>query len=696
MVLPGIVRSRFLVFVPLLLVLMIAVACGDDATPTRQPTQPPPTTEVSAIEDAVSRAVQSAMSGAAPAVTAEEIQGMVQAAVGAITPTGLSAEEIQSLVAMAVSSAVPEGASAQDIQALVTAAVVAAAQPGLSGEAIADLVAMTVKESGLSAEDVEAIVKAAIPATPTPAPTATPVPTPKPSPTPGFMTSSVERLIVLTPPPAHDTNIPWRTSSANFFRQRPMYDFFIHTDAVSVSKVPGLAAKWEASTDAKDWTLDLQRGVQLHKGFGEYTATDAVHSYELYTQEESTASWSSLMMNRLGASSNIEVVNDHKIIMHLVNAEPDLEFQLSDAASSFVGLSKDYWEATGRQGQLSNPIGTGSWQFKDESLGEFVLYERVENHWRKTPEFRELILRFMVEQATRLAMMLTREGHIADLPEDLLQTAIENGMDVTVAAASGTGIVYNPTGLYFATPEKLDPTNPLLDIKVREALNRAWNKQEVIEELYSGRAKPAILSFFAPNLQGWDETWPERWEEMYAYDPEKARQLLADAGYADGFKLKIIDFDFGSGVKQLNSALALYFEDIGIDVELVNIDYAIVRDKLRDQTLSGAELFAWGPSSIQQPHGWTRLAYHSEQNFVTYDHEVIDQLFVELDATTDIAERDLIQRAMGEHLLTQYASLPTVFVPPTLTYDPAVVAEFNIPGTFDAPYSHFEYVVAAR
>ena len=300
---------------------------------------------------------------------------------------------------------------------------------------------------------MQEIVKAAIPST------ATPVPTP----TPGFMTPSIDRLIVLTPLPSHDTNLPWIGSSAAFYRQRPPYDFFILTDGKTATSVPGLAAKWEASTDAKEWTLDLQKGVQFHKGFGEYTARDAVHSYEMYTQEEARAAWSSLTKKRLGPSSNIEVVNDHKIIMHLVEPEPDLEFQLSDKAASFVGLSKDYWDATGKDGQASNPIGTGPWQFKDDAPGEFALYGRVENHWRKTPEYKELMLRFIVEHATRLAMLLTGEGHIADLPEDLLQTAIKNGMNVAVAAASGTGIVYNFTGLYFVTPEQIDADNPPLE-----------------------------------------------------------------------------------------------------------------------------------------------------------------------------------------------------------------------------------------
>ena len=650
---------------------------------------------MSAIEDAVSRAVQSALSGAAPAVTAEDIQGMVQAALGAITPTGLSAEDIQRLVAMAVSDAIPEGASAEEIQALVTAAVTAAAQPGLSEEQIAALVAKAVKEGGLSAEEVEAIVKAAIPPTPTAIPTPTPVPTPQPTPTPGFMTSSVDRLIVATVLPTHDTNLPWRGATTSFWRQEPMYDYFIYSDPISANNVPGLAASWEASPDAKNWTLDLQEGVQFHKGFGEYKARDAVHSYEMYTQEDATAAWSSSMKGVLGDSSNVEVVNDHKIIMHLVAADPELGFQLSYNAANFVGLSVDYWDATGRAGQISNPIGTGSWQFKEDALGEYVLYGRVENHWRKTPEFKELMLQFVGEQATRLAMLLTGEAHITDLTDPLLDTALAQGKKLALASSTGHPIVFNLTGIHFSTPDRLDADNPFLDIRVREAFNRAWDRDEVIQELYSGRASPAAMYSFHPSLRVWDPTWDERWPEMYGYDPERARQLLAEAGYPDGFKLTIFDFDWGAGTKELNSALAVYLQDIGIDVELSGVDYAVVRDKLGDKGLRGPEMLSWPPTALLPLPGWLGLMHKSDSVFVTYEHPDLDGLFQELD-TADIDERDRIYLAMGEHIFTQYAEMPMLYVLARAAIDPQVVAEFHFTGSQGHPFSHFEYSVAAQ
>ena len=688
MALRSIMRPKFLVFMPLVLVLMIAVACGEDATPVPQATQAAPTLDVAAIQSAVQAAVEAAIPEATEAVTAEQIQDMVQAAVGAIS-TGLSAEEILTIV----KTAVPEGASVEEIQGLVETAVAAAAQPQLTKEEIAALVSTAVKaaaEGQLTAGEVQEIVKAAIP------PTATPVPTPQPSPTPGFMTSSVERLIVAALVPAHDTNLPWKSSSASFWRQEPMYDFFIQSDPITVKGVPGLAARWEASTDATDWTLELQKGVPFHKGLGEFTAKDAVHSYEMYVRQDAIAPWSSTMKGALGDSSNIEVVNDHEIIMHLLKTDPELDFQLSYDAASFVGLSADYWEATGRQGQEKSPIGTGSWKFKEDSIGEFVLYERVENHWRKTPEFKELMLQFVGEHATRLAMLLTGEAHITDLTDDLLNTAEAQGKKVALASSTGHPIVFNFTGIHFATPDKLDADNPFLDIRVREAFNRAWNREEVIEELYSGRASAAVMYAHHPSHRPWDPTWAERWPEMYGYDPERARQLLAEAGYPNGFKVTIFDFDWGAGTKELNSALAVYLQDIGLDVELSGVDYAVVRDKLRDKDLRGPEMVAWPPTTLLPLPGWSKLMHKADNQFVTYEHDELEQLWAELDATADITERDRIYREVGEHLFTNYAEMPMVYVLARAAVDPEVVGEFYFTGSQGHPFSHFEYIVAAQ
>ena len=213
------IQPNLLVCIPLLLLLVLAVACAEEATPA-----PAPTLDISAIK----AALQEVVGAAQPAVSAEEIGSMVETAVAGIAPSGVSAEEIQALVQAAVAAAVPEGATAEEIRNMVETAVAAASTPGVTKEEVASLVSKAVTEAAgaqpLTKKEIEAIVMAAQLPTPTPAAT----PTPQPTPTP-FVEPKVDRLIIATAPPLHETNIPWR-SSAVLFGTRPMYESLIDTD----------------------------------------------------------------------------------------------------------------------------------------------------------------------------------------------------------------------------------------------------------------------------------------------------------------------------------------------------------------------------------------------------------------------------------------------------------------------------------
>src|SRR5262249_61678532 len=88
------------------------------------------------------------------------------------------------------------------------------------------------------------------------------------------------------------------------------------------------------------------------------------------------------------------------------------------------------------------------------------------------------------------------------------------------------------------TTGKLDLKVPWTDIKVRQAMNKAINREELLKVLYKGRATYTYVTGYYPGLPGWDPTWEKRFPEMYGYDPAAAKRLLAQAGYPKGFKMK--------------------------------------------------------------------------------------------------------------------------------------------------------------
>ena len=701
-------KPGFLVFGSLMLLLIIAVACGDEATPTRQPTQPPPTADLSAIEDALSR-VESALSRAAPAVTAEEIQDMVQAAVSGITPTGLSAEDIQSLVAMAVSDAIPEGASAEEIQALVTAAVAAAAQPGLSEEAIAALVAETVKESGLTAKDVSAIVKAAIPPTPTPAPTVTPVPTPRATPTPGFMTSTVARIVAATAPPPNETTINFQTL-IGWGHMQAMYEPLFGSDRFTGEYIPELAKEWEMSPDATSWTIKIQEGVDFHakdKNWGEFIVADVVHSWKQLT-DEGFAGDAGTWIRLVNSEDDFEIIDDHTIVFNLTRPELDLVFYASSRNGSMFMISKAQWDAVGIDGMRDNPAGTGPWTLKKWNQAQSMEYDRVENHWRKTPEFREAEIKWVSEEATRLAQILTGEVHITALSRDTQKRAIEAGMKRAIGAEPQSALQGYWMGLWdqgiYGDPDKKTDT-AFHDIRVRQAMFLAVDRVELNETLYDGRGTLSSVSYSYRSFPSYDTSWDERAKTMYRFDPEESKRLLADAGYGPDNPLKVKLFDIvwpgWPEFQPMGEATAQYWEEVGIDVTIDTVEYARVREGMTSQDVDWANqnAFFYFPPWFLSPRPFqVAYSYYSGQDraYALFTDPRIDEAYDEIVKTTDLERRYELERIIDNVVFEEYGDLTLFYIPFEVVYNSSVVAQYDFPGVFTDAFSELEYAVAAR
>ena len=678
-------KPNLLVGIPLLLLLVLAVACAEEATPA-----PAPTLDIAAIKAALQEVVGTAQ----PAVSAEEIGSMVETAVAGIAPSGVSADEIQALVQAAVAAAVPEGATAEEIRNMVETAVAAASTPGVTKEEVASLVSKAVTEAAaagaqpLTEREIGAIVKAAQLPTPTPAAT----PTPQPTPTP-FVEPKVDRLIIATAPPLHETNMPWR-SSAVLFGTRPMYESLLDTDrSTGVFPIPLLAKRWTMGSDAKTWEFVLEEDVPFHFGWGEFTATDVVHMWERNTSPDSISSDARVWANLINSVDDFEIVNDHQIIFNLATAAPDMANELR--RGSMLATSKKQWDQEGQEGFVRKPAGTGSWRYIERRVGEFIHVERVEDHWRIVPEFKEMMIRMVIEPATRAAMMVAEEAHMADLPKDLQDVAIAAGHQRVSASTAGTSWFYFMGGLYFVHPDdRLDLERPMTDIRVREAMNRAINREEIIDTIMQGRAQIAPQVWLHPSLQGWDDSWFGRFDDLYGYDPVRARELMEEAD-AVGFKLTIHNYPYGGApeLNQINEALALYFGEIGIDVTLNDTEYGTIRPDLRSSRFWG-QLAGFPSFGSYAPHTIIRLMHHSTANSVAYESEYIDQKFEEIEQTVVPAERDRIQREMGEHLLVNYSIIPLFWSPQEVMIDPEVVAEYVLPGNLGDVWTHTEWIRA--
>ena len=556
--------------------------------------------------------------------------------------------------------------------------------------------------------------KAAPTATPTSAPllpTATPTPVP-----PEFTTSKTKRLVIALGPPNWESLVPWL--GGHIDTKRPLFEYLGGLDRITGEHQGELATEFSISPDAVTWTLKLQKGVQFHFDWGELTSKDWVHAFEKSDVEGAVDA------GRHIARGMAEINTPDPYTLVLVQSQGELlsvPFYYHGHHGSTVGVSKDYWDAEGIDGYQTKPVGTGPYRFLDQVTGASVTYERVEDHWRKTAEFEELQQLFTGEPATRMAMILTDEAHIVSVPRNLEPTLTDRGMEV---ARSGFGaIIYGAAfgGSHFEFdkiegagydmsfkrnefyPRVLDQayydvspwTHPETGKLVRQALNKAIDRETIQDTLFGGEGELMQVYGFHRTLAGWNDQWDADFDDLYGYDPAKAKELLTQAGYPDGFPLKISTFVNSSVPENIEvmEVIAGYMTDIGLDVDFQVLDGAVRLNLQRKRLLQGyIAPFIGGYRDVQ----FTARSYYAEPAAgSTWENLFTWQSYDKIRAATDLVERDNLIRALGDNIFYEFGGLPLINIQGSVVVNPAVVAEYSYPGTVRQIYTHLEYVVAA-
>jgi peptide/nickel transport system substrate-binding protein len=529
----------------------------------------------------------------------------------------------------------------------------------------------------------------------TPAATATPTPPP---------TSTIERLKFATTAPWIEVVLSWRGGSfATNLIVRNFAEPLVDTDHRTGTLVPGLATSWEMTTpDAKTWTFKLRKGVPFHFGWGELTAKDVVHTISQIVAE-GIATDSGFFRTLFGRTEeevrrSVQTPDDYTLVFKLLRPEPNLDFVLSAQAGNLLIHSKAQWDKEGLVGTQKRPAGTGPWQLVEQQLGQWLLFQRVQNHWRKIPEFKEFQILFAPEDATRLAMLLSGEVHIAEVSRELHKGLIAKGMKVWNSQLPGTQAAFLLAGNYRPDSPPYDPTVPLVRTKVREAINRAINRKELRERIFQGIGEPLFVWAYHPKLPGWNPGWEQKFDEKYGYDPLRAKQLLEEAGYPQGFTTKIVIAPFPGfpETTALGEALFNWLRAIGIQAEIEEIEFIRLRELARGKK---AHNIIW-PMRTSFTPPLTILGFYNISGptgrLFTYEDERIDEKYAQILNSPDKAERERLLREIGDIKFNDYAEAPLLWLPGQVVVNPKIVAEYIFPGNVDAVFTHFEYVKAAR
>ena len=541
--------------------------------------------------------------------------------------------------------------------------------------------------------------------------TAVPKPTAKPAAPRGQ--PKVETLVIAVSPGAGETQFAWAGSVDHHQQFDLVMELLIDIDPVSALFVPELAHSWEFSDDLTAVTFFLEEGVQFHEGWGEFTSADVLHSLAMFQREDSLLGFRSSFME--ADLSRSFASGDHEVTIQLVNPNPDWLFAASPGAGGLM-MSKAQWDAGGGAGPTGpaggggdaayeeDMIGTGPYRYTGRTYGVDINYELLPNHWRRNnppPDFQKVQVRWIGEDASRSAGLLAEEIHMTELSRDLGKAAVrDHGMKIITSNWPGNGNYVVFEGIYPAEAGNFDPLYkwpdlPWQNVKVREAMNRAVDRQAIIDTIFDGRGRVGFTSGYWEQMSGWKTEWETNFERDFGYDPERARELLAEAGYADGFKITgfLIDLPGWPEYKDVMEAIGLDFAEVGIEVEFVEQQFnnLIASVAAKEEKSNGLWIIANSPIDVQAS---MTVLTHSHGFITQYASPEFDALFEEMAAEGDVDRRYELLEAMGQNLYDEYALLSLFYNFIEWTVNPNIVDQWPFPGSDGQNYGHWDLVTA--
>ena len=431
--------------------------------------------------------------------------------------------------------------------------------------------------------------------------------------------------------------IPWVEVPSGGIKQYQLliYDYLVGcTDDGQLSPDNGIAQSWQEATDKLSWTFTLRQGIKFHDGTA-LTADDVKFSLDSVLDPKSIG----LLGPARAAFKEVEVKDPATVVIHLKQPVVVLPWNFSCATGSEgMILPQKYFQQVGADAFAKNPIGSGPYKVVKNAIGSSIQLEAVERHWREgVPRCKTVTFLLVPEESTRLAQLRTGEADIIAVSREKVPEVKAAGFNVFSKLNDQVIVVY--------MQQQWDAV-PVADKRVRQALNLALDKEAIMKFVFAGQGVPVAMypigSYGAAG--GADATL-----QPYPYDPQKARQLLAEAGYPNGFETKIYSYVTGDlpEIPRLAEAVADYLGKVGVKAKITTIDRAALSTKRQAKTLSG-ELLPWSTpnrSVASQIATIINALHHSQAPFTSTAVPELDQMIERALAATDVHE---VEKLVGE------------------------------------------------
>lgn len=408
-----------------------------------------------------------------------------------------------------------------------------------------------------------------------------------------------------------DPQLSYRSSDASIHYH--LFDSFLDRDD-DMEIVPRIATAWE-NVSPTEWVFDLRDDVFFHNG--EHLNADTI----VWNIERIITPGFQQFAFMAGVTG-AERLGDYQVEISTSVPLP----MMPKMMSMFFILPPGYFEEVGEEEFRRHPIGSGPYEFVEWVQDSHLTMRANPDWWGGAPNIAEIIWRYLPDGSTRIAAARAGEVQIAvGIPEDQVRVIeADDELSAQVVQSIRTPLVR------FFPDSPQGGGEPLNDVRVRQAINYAINVDSIINDLLGGNGT-RIATLMTPAFEHFDPSI-----EPYPYDPELARQLLADAGYPDGFTIGFESWSDGSSPKPVEVAQAIADDlaAVGITAELRFYEAAAMFPMQYDRTLAPLHIWSWGGSMLD-PHDKFFGVFHptSSATFLV-DPEVvalIDQGQKELD-----------------------------------------------------------------
>jgi peptide/nickel transport system substrate-binding protein len=361
---------------------------------------------------------------------------------------------------------------------------------------------------------------------------------------------------------------------------------------------PSLAESWTVSKDGLSYEFVLRKGVKFHNG-DTVTADDVKFSFDRYRGAAAR-----LLKERV---REIQIVDPGRVRFQLREPWPDfMTFYGTSATGAAWIVPKRYVEKVGDDGFLKAPVGAGPYRVVSFTPGIELVMEAYEGYWRKVPNVKRLVFRSMSDETTRAAAIKSGDVDIVYLLSGPTAEEVKRTPGLRLAAARPPGVVF------LDLPEQWDPKSPWHDRRVRLAASHALDRQGLNQAETLGLSRPTgglvprVLEF-------------ARGFEPPPYDPTRAKQLLAEAGFPNGFDAG--DLTPFPPFFSLAEAIGNYLQAVGIRTRLRTLERAAFLTAWREHKLRGVIMGLGAPAG----NAATRIEVYVTKNGI-YSSGVVPEV----------------------------------------------------------------------